>query len=157
MAGDWAPARPPAPEVPLAEASEVADLIRSGRAGHLPGAAWALRADLPRIAGTRPGRSRLIVTSADGYLARWAASDLAADSGIAVSALAGGTDGWGRSGRPLESGAGELLSPPVDRYRRPYEGTDVDAAVMQAYLDWEYGLVNQLERDGTHGFTVLAR
>ena len=40
-------------------------------------------------------------------------------------------------------------------YRRPYEGTDVDAALMQAYLDWEYGLVGQLERDGTHGFTVL--
>jgi hypothetical protein len=26
---------------------------------------------------------------------------------------------------------------------------------MQAYLEWEYGLVAQLERDGTHGFTVL--
>jgi hypothetical protein len=26
---------------------------------------------------------------------------------------------------------------------------------MQAYLDWEHGLVAQLERDGTHGFTVL--
>jgi hypothetical protein len=48
-----------------------------------------------------------------------------------------------------------MLSPPVDVYRRPYEGTDVDPAVMQAYLDWEHGLVSQLERDGTHGFTVL--
>jgi hypothetical protein len=27
---------------------------------------------------------------------------------------------------------------------------------MQAYLDWEYGLVAQLGRDGTHGFRVLA-
>jgi len=27
--------------------------------------------------------------------------------------------------------------------------------VMQAYLDWEYGLVAQLDRDGTHGFRVL--
>jgi hypothetical protein len=26
---------------------------------------------------------------------------------------------------------------------------------MQAYLDWEHGLVAQLERDGTRGFTVL--
>ncbi len=26
---------------------------------------------------------------------------------------------------------------------------------MQAYLDWEFGLVQQLERDGTHGFWVL--
>jgi len=26
---------------------------------------------------------------------------------------------------------------------------------MQAYLDWEYGLVDQLARDGTHGFFVI--
>jgi hypothetical protein len=31
----------------------------------------------------------------------------------------------------------------------------VDPAVTQAYLDWEHGLVAQLERDGTYGFTVL--
>ncbi|HUK35438.1 MAG TPA: rhodanese-like domain-containing protein, partial [Vicinamibacterales bacterium] len=42
------------------------------------------------------------------------------------------------------------------RYKRPYEGTDNPRVAMQAYLDWEYGLVAQLERDGTHGFTVLS-
>ena len=73
---------------------------------------------------------------------------------VTIAALAGGTDGWAQSGRPLESG-GALLSPATDVYRRPYEGTDIDPAVMQAYLDWEYGLVAQLERDGTHGFRVL--
>jgi len=26
---------------------------------------------------------------------------------------------------------------------------------MQAYLDWEFGLVEQLARDGTHGFYVI--
>jgi rhodanese-related sulfurtransferase len=41
------------------------------------------------------------------------------------------------------------------RYRRPYEGTDNPAAAMQAYLEWEYGLVDQLARDGTHGFFVI--
>ncbi len=41
------------------------------------------------------------------------------------------------------------------RYRRPYEGTDSSAAAMRAYLDWEFGLVEQLERDGTHGFFVI--
>jgi hypothetical protein len=41
------------------------------------------------------------------------------------------------------------------RYRRPYEGTNVDPAAMQAYLDWEYGLVDQLRRDATHGFFVI--
>ncbi len=45
--------------------------------------------------------------------------------------------------------------PPEGRYRRPYEGTDNPAAAMQAYLEWEYGLVDQLARDGTHGFFVI--
>jgi rhodanese-related sulfurtransferase len=44
---------------------------------------------------------------------------------------------------------------PSHRYRRPYEGTEVSAAAMQAYLDWEYGLVEQLQRDATHGFFVI--
>ena len=48
-----------------------------------------------------------------------------------------------------------MLSPVIDVYRRPYEGTGVHPDAMQAYLDWEYGLVGQLERDGTHGFRVL--
>jgi hypothetical protein len=48
-----------------------------------------------------------------------------------------------------------LLSEPIDRYKRPYEGTDNAQAAMQAYLDWEFGLVEQLGRDGTHHFWVL--
>jgi rhodanese-related sulfurtransferase len=165
------PGRPPAPDGGLAGPAAVADWLLAGQAavvdvdtsrrflaGHIPGAAWALRADLPRPGLLdRLGRpDRLIVTSADGYLAAWAAADLSARAAPArVLALAGGTEGWARSGRPLESGRGELLSPALDVYRRPYEGTGIDPAVMQAYLDWEYGLVGQLGRDGTHGFWVL--
>jgi rhodanese-related sulfurtransferase len=44
---------------------------------------------------------------------------------------------------------------PSHRYRRPYEGTDIAHEAMQAYLDWEYGLVEQLRRDATHGFSVI--
>jgi rhodanese-related sulfurtransferase len=165
------PVRPPAPDAPSASPATVADWLRAGQAavvdvdtsrrfeaGHVPGAAWALRADLPgpRLLDRLGRPDRVIVTSSDGYLAAWAAADLGAGAApTEVLALAGGTDGWARSGRPLESGRGEMLSPPLDVYRRPYEGTGVDAAVMQAYLDWEYGLVEQLGRDGTHGFWVL--
>jgi hypothetical protein len=56
---------------------------------------------------------------------------------------------------PVETGLGSALSAPEDVYRRPYEGTDNAPAAMQAYLDWEYGLVEQLARDGTHGFYVI--
>jgi rhodanese-related sulfurtransferase len=171
-AGDWAPARPSVPRVPLAGPAEVERWLRTGeasvidvgsstrfRAGHLPGAAWALRADLPGILRSRDARRRIVLTSADGYLASWAASDLTSATAAGghdapVTVLAGGTDAWTGSGRPLRTG-GALLSPDVDVYRRPYEGTGVSPEVMQAYLDWEYGLVDQLERDGTHGFTVL--
>jgi rhodanese-related sulfurtransferase len=55
-----------------------------------------------------------------------------------------------------EAGAAAVRpKPTAGRYKRPYEGTDNPAAAMQAYLDWEYGLVAQLERDGTHGFYVI--
>jgi rhodanese-related sulfurtransferase len=57
----------------------------------------------------------------------------------------------------LETGPDGAPPPrgPEGRYKRPYEGTDNAAAAMQAYLDWEFGLVEQLRRDGTHGFTVI--
>ncbi|EJL34482.1 rhodanese-like domain-containing protein [Novosphingobium sp. AP12] len=58
---------------------------------------------------------------------------------------------------PLETGSDAAPPPrgPEGRYKRPYEGTDNPQAAMQAYLDWEYGLVAQLARDGTHGFFVI--
>jgi 3-mercaptopyruvate sulfurtransferase SseA len=88
-------------------------------------------------------------------LARYAAGDLRALTGLPVLALAGGTSAWAAAGLPLETGATHLASPLIDRYRRPYEGTDNQAEAMQAYLDWEFGLVAQLGRDGTHGFSVI--
>jgi rhodanese-related sulfurtransferase len=44
---------------------------------------------------------------------------------------------------------------PGDLYRRPYVGAASPKAAMQAYLDWEAGLVDQLARDATHGFFVI--
>jgi rhodanese-related sulfurtransferase len=58
---------------------------------------------------------------------------------------------------PLESGASVALPPrgTAGRYKRPYEGTDKPESAMRAYLAWEFGLVEQLNRDGTHGFFVI--
>ncbi len=76
-------------------------------------------------------------------------------TGRAPRVLAGGTLCWMWSELPLETGDGVALSPFEDVYRRPYEGTDNPREAMQAYLDWEFGLVAQLERDGSHGFFVI--
>ena len=168
--GSWRPARPPLPGVTLVDPATVADWLRAGQAlvvdldtsrrflgGHVPGAVWVLRADLSGqlASGLRDRATCLVLTSADGVLAAFAAAGLPPRARAAVVVLDGGTAAWADSGRPLSAGPGEMLSPPADVYRRPYEGTDAGSAVMQAYLDWEHGLVAQLERDGTHGFTVL--
>ena len=94
--------------------------------------------------------ARILLTDDMGVRADMTASWLA-QMGWETYVLEGGYD------RGLETG------PPVDlpktdpshRYRRPYEGTDVATSAMQAYLDWEFGLVDQLRRDATHGFFVI--
>jgi rhodanese-related sulfurtransferase len=67
----------------------------------------------------------------------------------------GGTDAWAVCGEPPNISSPRNASPPLDRYKRPYEGTEASAEAMQAYLDWEHGLVEQLSRDGTYGFFVI--
>jgi len=98
-----------------------------------------------------PVRGARIVLADDlGARADMTASWLA-QMGWEVYVLDGGFDG------ATERGAGPGFAPrgPEGRYKRPYEGTDNAAQAMQAYLDWEYGLVDQLARDGTHGFFVI--
>ena len=77
-----------------------------------------------------------------------------AQMGWDVFVLEGGFDG---SLDVLETGPAPAVTPvpAADRYKRPYEGTDNGHAAMQAYLDWEYGLVEQLRKDDTHGFVVI--
>jgi rhodanese-related sulfurtransferase len=94
--------------------------------------------------------ARILLTDNMGVRADMTASWLA-QMGWETYVLEGGYDG------ALEVGPPEVLPKPAPshRYRRPYEGTDVDTGAMQAYLDWEYGLVEQLRRDATHGFFVI--
>jgi len=94
--------------------------------------------------------ARILLTDDRGVRADMTASWLA-QMGFETYVLDGGYDGTLEVGPPVV-----LPKPdPSQRYRRPYEGTDVDAYAMQAYLDWEYGLVDQLRRDATHGFFVI--
>jgi hypothetical protein len=117
-----------------------------------------LRSQLPQalqaIAQSMPKPRRIVLTSPDGLIARFAATD-GIDAPCELRVLEGGTAAWAAQGRPLASGEERLASPAIDRYRRPYEGTQNAREAMQAYLDWEFGLVAQLGRDGTHRFRVL--
>ncbi|USX16714.1 rhodanese-like domain-containing protein [Oxalobacteraceae bacterium OTU3CAMAD1] len=167
----WTDELPPHPEVReigaealaqwLADAPEETVLLdfTSGvnyQKRHIPGAWFALRSELPAVvAKLSPGAKRYVLTCGSSLLARYVAGDVRAMTDLPVYVLTGGTTAWAAAGLPLEEGPTRLASPLIDRYRRPYEGTDNQDEAMQAYLDWEFGLVEQLGRDGTHGFVVF--
>lgn len=122
---------------------------------HIPGAWFALRTDLQQALSRIPKADRYVLTCASSLLAKYAVQEFAEATGATVEVLEGGNQAWADTGLPVEAGEQRLASPRVDRYRRPYEGTDNAHEAMQAYLDWEFGLVEQLGRDGTHGFKVI--
>lgn len=169
VTGAWHPSHAPLPDVPQVDVPALAAWRDAGRTlvldvgtsaahvkGHVPGAHWLLRTDLRTIAPELPMVDQVVFTCGDGRLARLAAADFQRATGRTAHALAGGTAAWAAGGLPLEAGEAGLLSLRIDRYRRPYEGTDAPRAAMQGYLDWEFGLVDQLGRDGTHHFAVLS-
>jgi len=166
-AGPWLPRRPAAPPMPVVAPGSLVGAL-GGRTlvldvapsplflrGHIPGAWWVSMPRLSDAVWAWPAADRVVVTSPDGVIAAFAAPRVARVVSAPVEVAAGGTAAWQAAGLPLEQGPEHLSTPLTDVYKRPYEGTDNAAVAMQAYLDWEYGLVAQLERDGTHGFRVL--
>jgi rhodanese-related sulfurtransferase len=123
--------------------------------GHIPGAWWTVRSRLAIDLPALPDAKQYVVTCGSSALASFAGPEVAALTSKPVLLLEGGTSAWIAAGLPLAKGETHLASPRIDRYRRPYEGTDAPHEAMNAYLEWEYGLVAQLERDGTHGFFVI--
>jgi rhodanese-related sulfurtransferase len=169
--GEWRPTLAPLPDVPLIDASTLEEERSRGDVlildlapspvyvrGHIPDAWFVSRPRLTEAARAWPRARRVVVTSPDGLAARYALADVAAAAGVQSSdaaALDGGTNAWRAAGGVLAAGAEHLSTAMTDVYKRPYEGTDNAAEAMQAYLEWEYGLVAQLARDGTHGFRVI--
>jgi len=123
--------------------------------GHIPNSSYIIRSEIVERTINLPLSSNIVLTSDDGELAEYAVSDIQALTNAEVFVLTGGNQAWVDAGYELEEGETHLLSTPKDRYKRPYEGTAITGDAMQAYLDWEYGLVGQLEKDGTHHFQPL--
>jgi rhodanese-related sulfurtransferase len=113
---------------------------------HYPGGQLVQEIDM-----AAPVRGARILLSDDKSVRADMTASWLAQMAWEVYVLDGGYDG------ALEMGPPQPLPKPdpSQRYRRPYEGTDVAREAMQAYLDWEYGLVDQLRRDATHGFFVI--
>jgi rhodanese-related sulfurtransferase len=166
--GGWNAPSPPLPQVEEISAQTLHEWREHGSVAvldftasanylkqHIPGAWWTLRADLAHALRNVPAAERYVLTCGSSKLARLAVSEVEGLTGKPVFVLKDGTASWVAAGFELEHGESHLASPRIDRYRRPYEGTEAPREAMQAYLDWEYGLVEQLGRDGTHGFHVI--
>jgi rhodanese-related sulfurtransferase len=127
-------------------------------AGHVPGFRSAPGGQLVQETDhAAPVRgARIVLFDDDGARANMTASWLAQMGWEAWVLQAGSAEASERGPAAVhQPQPGPLASAHVERYRRPYEGTDAPQAAMQAYLEWEYGLVAQLARDGTHGFRVI--
>ncbi len=133
----------------------VVDLARSlaYEAGHIPGAWFAVRARLGDGLKNVPKAAMLVLTSPDGVLARLAAAELEPGGYAEIRVLDGGTDAWRAAGFPTVGGREAMADIPNDCWRRPYDPYAGDGA-RQRYLDWETGLVGQIEREGDVGFRI---
>ena len=125
---------------------------------HVKGARFSVPDRLAAFVSELDAARQVLLASRDGVLARSVAAELTARSGRVVHAIAGGTDAWHAAGLPIDSGAEHVLTGDDDHWFSPYSHTDLAKrdAGFRAYLDWELGLVAQLEREGNVGIRLVA-
>jgi 3-mercaptopyruvate sulfurtransferase SseA len=124
------------------------------RAGHIPGAWFAIRGRFADDARRLPASPLYVLTSPDGVIATLAAVELAEATSARVRVLSGGTNAWRAAGRELESDQERPASRADDVLLKAFERTDDPEAAMREYLQWEVGLVEQVRRDGTVRFRL---
>ncbi|MBT6095614.1 MAG: sulfurtransferase [Rhodospirillaceae bacterium] len=127
---------------------------QSYRDGHVSGAHWALRPQMPTIAGQLEGMHAVLIAEA-GDGARLAALDASALGAMGVTILAGGMSAWLAAGHTVER------SPdvPADGNRKDYlfftgQRHMGNKEHMRQYLEWEIGLVGQLDADERAAFKL---
>lgn len=121
------------------------------RRGHVPGARFAIRANLARHLDLIRAADAVVLVSLHERLARFAARDLAGHD-VTAQVLAGGTEAWRAAGFAVEEGFEGALDDAVDLWYKPYDLDDDDQGAMKQYLSWEVDLVKQIARDGTTRF-----
>jgi rhodanese-related sulfurtransferase len=148
-----------APEVPTIEPAAAADFLAGGgvifdvdssllfKRGHIPSARHSTRTRLASRVAALARSAPILVTSADGLLARFAAADLIG-IGWKAAALAGGTAHWVARGLPLEAGWNAEDGAPDDVWLKPFERDSGVRDAMLQYLSWEVDLVAAVRRGG---------
>lgn len=128
-------------------------------AGHVPGAWWTIRANLPALINKLPGAQQYVVTSDDGRLALLVAVDLRSLTRTPVAVLSGGTNAWRDGGQELASGMtralGEIDDVLAELNVRAGDDRTTALACARRMVQWQDGLLEKLERDETFKFPPL--
>ena len=121
-------------------------------AGHLPGSRCAPGGQLVQETDVFAPvlGARVVLVDDDGVRATMTASWLVQMGGREVAVLEDALEGEELETGPEPGGGGaSTADDPDDRWLKPYERDEGVEQAMRDYLDWELGLVEQVERDGT--------
>ncbi len=168
------PARVLAPDqpAPVIAPAQAAALQQSGAAilididsratyekRHPAGARFVAPGHLAEFIATLPVATSVVLVSADGVLAGSVAAGLlrSAKPAQQLLSLRGGTQGWIAAELPIGSGSQGVVTGDDDQSYSPYLHKDLALrnAGFVDYLEWELGLVAQLEREGHTGITLI--
>lgn len=131
--------------------------LRAGMAyrdAHIDGAVWSIR---PRLTSLALDTSRPVVLIGDDAVANLAAVDLAESGCANIRRLGGTPDEWAASGQTI------VASPDVpadadciDFLFFTSERHNGNEAASRQYLEWEIGLVDQLDQQERDAFKIVA-
>jgi rhodanese-related sulfurtransferase/predicted metal-dependent enzyme (double-stranded beta helix superfamily) len=128
------------------------------RKSRIPGSWYGLRSRLKDCLARFASGTRMVFSSSNGVLARYAAEDARA-MGFEAAYLEGGTAAWRHAGYPMEAASGDddpkFLTATEDVWYRPYDRNSGVEQAMQQYLTWEVNLLAQLEREPYIRFTTV--
>jgi len=122
-------------------------------ARHILGAWWAVRSRMAVCLAKVPPSPITVLTSGDGVLATLAWQEASKLREGDVRVLSGGTQAWIDAGLPLKKGEERLTTEIDDAFVKPFEAKDREAS-MQAYLEWEVGLIESVRRDPSIVFSL---
>ncbi|MGQ0665088.1 MAG: rhodanese-like domain-containing protein [Pseudomonadota bacterium] len=127
------------------------------RAGHIPGAWFAVRARL-KTSLVKVGTAKMLVlASPDGVLAGLAVPEARKLTDMPVKVLDGGTAAWKAAGLPIATGEERMADQPDDVWYRPYDRKAGAEGAMKDYLTWEVDLPAHIARDGDAKFRTFPR